>query len=79
MRDWLHLADEHRQAFVTCIGAEPKQVGAVRGVVIAGRDADYDLDHLRKLKGVDFGRIRFMTYDDLFAAFDALLRALDST
>lgn len=79
VRDWLHLADEHRQAFVACIGAEPKQVGAVRGVVIAGRDADYDLDHLRKLKGVDFGRIRFMTYDDLFAAFDALLRALDST
>lgn len=79
VRDWLHLADEHRQAFVACIGAEAKQVGAVRGVVIAGRDADYDPDHLRKLKGTDFGRIRFMSYDDLFAAFDALLRALDST
>ncbi len=79
VHDWLHLADNHRQAFVTCIGAEPKEVGAVRGVVIAGRDADYDPDHLRKLKGRDFGRIRFMTYDDLFAAFDALLRALDST
>jgi len=79
VRGWLHLADEHRQAFVSCIGAEPKQVGAVKGVIIAGRDADYDPDHLRKLKGADLGRVRFMTYDDLFAAFDALLRALDST
>jgi hypothetical protein len=79
VRDWLHLADEHRQAFVSCIGAEPKEVGAVKGVIIAGRDTGYNPDHLRKLKGADFGRIKFMTYDDLSAALDALLRALDST
>ena len=79
VRDWLNLADEHRQAFLSCIGAELEQVGAVRGVIIAGRDAGYDPDHLRKLKGVDFGRVKFMTYDDLSAAFDSLLRALDST
>jgi hypothetical protein len=79
VRDWLHLADEHRQAFVSCIGAEPKEVGAVKGVIIAGRDVGYDPDHLRKLKGADFGRVKFMTYDDLSAAFDALLRALDNT
>lgn len=79
VRDWLHVADEHRQAFLSSIGADPKQVGAVRGVIIAGRDVGYDPDHLRKLRGVDFGRIKFMTYDDLSAAFDALLRALDNT
>ena len=56
-----------------------KEVGAVRGMIIAGRDVGYDPDHLRKLKGADFGRVKFMTYDDLSAAFDALLRALDST
>jgi hypothetical protein len=79
VRDWLHLADEHRRAFIECIGADPKKVGAVKGVVIAGRDGGYNADHLRKLKGVDFGRIKFMSYDDLFASFEALLRALDQT
>jgi antiviral defense system Shedu protein SduA len=79
VRDWLHLADEHRQAFVECIGAEPKQVGAVKGTVIAGRDAGCNPNHLRKLKGADLGRTKFMTYDDLFASFEALLRALDKT
>lgn len=79
VHNWLHLADEHRGAFLSCIDPELRQVGAVRGVIIAGRDTNYDPDHLRKLKGRDFGRIKFMTYNDLSEAFAALLKALDNT
>jgi hypothetical protein len=46
----------------------------VRAVVIAGRDEGYDPDHLRKLKGRDLGKVRFLRYDDLLASLDALLR-----
>ncbi|MBU1206396.1 MAG: DUF4263 domain-containing protein [Proteobacteria bacterium] len=78
-RNWLHTSDEHRLAVLECIRLDQKQVGSVRAVVIAGRDVENDPEHLRKLKGIDFGRIKFLTYDDLLGAFDALLRALDKT
>jgi hypothetical protein len=73
------VADAHRQAFLECIGVDPKQVGAVNGLVIAGRDAGYDPEDLRKQKGCDFGRVKFLTFDDLFGAFASLLEALDKT
>jgi hypothetical protein len=76
-RDWLHLADEQRVVVLDCIGIERKYVGAVRAVAIAGRDAGYDPEYLRKLKGADFGRTRFMTYDDLLAGLDALIRTVE--
>ena len=50
----------------------------VRGVVIAGRDVGYDAHHLRKLKGVDRGRITFLTYDDLYFSLDALIKHMDA-
>jgi hypothetical protein len=75
-RDWLHAADEHRLAVLECIGVERERVGAVKAVVIAGQDAGYDPDQLRKLKGTDFGRIRFLTYDDVLAGLDILIRSM---
>ena len=71
--DWLHQADEHRVAFLDGIGVKRDNVGAVKGVVIAGRDSDYDPEHLRKLKGIDRGRVTFLTYDDLLASMAALI------
>jgi hypothetical protein len=76
-RDWLHIADDQRVAVLDCIGIDRKQVGSVQAAVIAGRDSNYDPEHLRKLKGADFGRTRFMTYDDLLAGLDALIRTVD--
>jgi hypothetical protein len=48
VRNWLHVVDEHRLAVVNSLGID--RVSAVRGVVIAGRDAPYNAEHLRQFK-----------------------------
>lgn len=78
VRDWLHMVDEHRTAALECIGLDRKDVGAILGVVIAGRDAAYSPEHLRKLKAIDHGRIRFLTYDDLLASLSTLSRTFQN-
>jgi hypothetical protein len=77
VRDWLHTTEEHRAAVLDCIHVDRTQVGAIRGVVIAGRDTPYPPEHLRKLKGQDLGRISFMTYDDLLASISTLSRTFE--
>jgi hypothetical protein len=76
VRGWLHVVDEHRLAVLDSLKIERELVSVVRGVVIAGRDIGYDAQHLRKLKGADWGRITFLTYDDLLFALDALIRKM---
>lgn len=76
--DWLHICDDQRSAILYNLRIDPSRVGAVKGVVIAGRDSGYDKEHLRKLKGRDFGRIRMLTYDDLLAGLRALSRTFRS-
>ena len=76
IRNWLHLADEHRLAVLESIGIEKDEVSSVRGVVIAGRDSSYDEKHIRKLKGADWGKISILTYDDLLFALDILIRKM---
>jgi Domain of unknown function (DUF4263) len=76
VRDWLHVVDEHRLAVLDCLGIKSDDVGAIRGVVIAGRDAGYDALHLRRLKAEDRGRLSFYTYDDLLFALVALLQRI---
>lgn len=70
VRNWLHVVDEHRLAVLQGLGID--RVSSVRGVVIAGRDALYNREHLRRLKGVDWGRIGFLTFDDLAFSLAAL-------
>jgi hypothetical protein len=77
-REWLLTADEHRLAVLDCIGIDRKKVGAVRAAVIAGLDAGYDPEHLRRLKGADWGRIKLLTYDDLLAGLGSLVRTVES-
>jgi len=74
VHEWLHTADEHRLAVLKCIGLKLEDVANVTGCVIAGRDHGNDGEHLRRLKGSDFGKIQFMTYDDLLEGLDALIR-----
>lgn len=77
VRSWLHVADEHRLALLDAMGIERSEVGAVRGVVIAGRDQGYDALHLRRLKGSDWGSISLLTYDDLLFALESLIGKVD--
>jgi hypothetical protein len=74
VRNWLHVIDEHRVAVLASLGID--RVSAVSGVVIAGRDRGYDSEHLRRLKGIDRGRISFMTFDDLAFSLWALAENL---
>jgi len=73
VQSWLHVLDEHRVAVLDSLRIERNEVSTVRGVVIAGRDLGYDSLHLRRLKGRDFGRTSFMTYDDLLLSLDSLI------
>ena len=74
VRDWLHVVDEHRLA----VNIDRSRVSTIRGVVIAGRDLGYDAQHLRQLKGSDWGKITLLTYDDLFFSLDSLIRKIAS-
>lgn len=76
VRDWIHVASEHRQAFLDSISVEKDKVSKIRGVVIAGRDSGCDAMHLRKLKSFDFGQIQFLTYDDLYYALLLLIQKI---
>lgn len=76
VHSWLHVADEHRVAFLNSLKIERSEVSNVKGLVIAGRDLGYDSLHLRRLKGQDFGRISFLTYDDLLFSLDSLIEKM---
>jgi hypothetical protein len=77
VREWIHIVDEHRLAVLDTLQIERERVSLIRGVVIAGRDAGYDAQHIRRLKGTDWGRITILTYDDLLFAFNSLIRDID--
>lgn len=77
VREWLHVVDEHRLSVLDTLKIEREKVSSVRGVVIAGRDAGYDAQYIRRLKGTDFGRIIILNYDDLLFALNALIRSMD--
>jgi hypothetical protein len=76
VNDWPYESDQHRQAVLSCFGLENSDVSAIKGVVIARRDKPYPADHLLKLKWRDFGRVTFLTFDDLLSGVTALARAL---
>lgn len=78
VRDWLYEVDEHRLAVLDSLKIDRAEVSVIRGLVIAGRDTGYDARDLRKLKGADYGRVTFLTYDDLLFALDALIRRVEA-
>jgi len=47
VQNWLSVVNEHRLAVLASLKISPEMVGVMRGVVIAGRDRDYDPEHLR--------------------------------
>ena len=78
VREWLQIADDHRIATLDCIGLKHEDVASVSGLVIAGQDGALSASHLRRLKGADMGRIRFLTYDDLQASLVSLSRSVSA-
>jgi Domain of unknown function (DUF4263) len=72
VHSWLHVADEHRLAVLDSMKIGRDEVGAIRGVVIAGRDAGYDAELMRRFKGINRGRVSALTYDDLLSSLLAL-------
>ena len=79
VRNWLHVASEHRLAVLDALNIERSMVGKIKGVVIAGRDRGYDKQHLRRLKGTDFSNITFLTYDDLLNSLTSLIKNIEVT
>ena len=78
VRNWIHAIDEHRLAALDAIGVRREEVATVLGVVVAGRDSPYEPDRLRWLKSIDHGRVRILTYDDIHASIESLVKGLDS-
>ena len=76
VNEWLQLADDHRLGVLHEVGIAPDQVAVIRGVVVAGRDGAYDAGQLRALKGRDFGRVTFLTYDDVAASLGGLAKKI---
>jgi hypothetical protein len=76
VREWLHTFSEHRLAALECVDLKKEDVASIKGVVIAGRDSPYNPEHLRRLKGVDHGNIKFFTYDDILGGFSTLIQAV---
>lgn len=71
--NWLHVIKEHWISVLASLNIDSKEVSAIRGVVIAGRDRGHDAMHLRRLKGLDLGNVTFLTYDDILASLDSLI------
>jgi hypothetical protein len=78
VNDWLHLAEEHRAAVLTCINnLTMSDVSRIKGIVVAGKDKGYDAEQLRHFKWTNFGSdITVFTYDDLISSVVALVRAV---
>ncbi len=79
VRSWMDAVTDDRDAVLRELKIKPDQIGAIRGVVIAGRDGAYPADELRKFKRADHGSVRFMTYDDLLLAMVSLLESLKAS
>jgi hypothetical protein len=76
VQNWLQVATDHRNAFLSELKIDMGSVGTIRGVVIAGRDKGYDVSHLRQLKSVFSGNILVLTYDDLLGSLVSLIEQI---
>lgn len=74
VRSWLHTIDHHRAAVLASLGLSLESISSIRAVVIAGRDAGYNNDHLLRLKGSYRDRISLLTFDDLAVGLAVLVR-----
>ncbi len=72
-QEWRDIIAEHRAAVLAGIRDCPQQISRVRYLVIAGRSAPYNPDHLSRLIRYH-DSIEFMTYDHLVDGVRAAFR-----
>ena len=75
--NWFQLIEDHKIAVLEEIGIKRENINKIRGIVIAGREKNYNSTHLKKLKSQTWSNITFYTYDDLISAIGALINNLD--
>lgn len=73
---WLATIRDHLGAVLDSIDIKRDKVARVSGVVIAGRDGNYNIEHLRRLKGSTSRDISMLTFDDLAGGLTALSHQL---
>lgn len=76
VNDWLHEFREHRLTCLADMNLRDEEIAKVRGLVIMGREAGHDREHLRKLKASNFGDLALLTYDDLASGLAELIRSV---
>lgn len=75
--DWMRTLTEHRNAVLDSMGLMPRDVSAIRGAVVMGRDAHHTSEQLYKFRLVpQWQNLDFMTYDDLIRSVGSVLLAL---
>ncbi len=77
IRSWMGVLLDDRNVVIREMGVDPDEVGAIRWVVIAGRDRGNDPEHLRNLKRTLPRDIQFLTFDDLLFAAISLTVTLE--
>jgi hypothetical protein len=69
VNSWIDLFQDHKLAILSDLRIGSDEVTSVRGLVIAGRDKEWNPTHLRRLKGrLSRTGIGFLTFDDLAAS-----------
>ena len=80
VRNWLHEVTQERSEIIKEIGKKhdlkPDDVTKVRGVVIAGRDNEFDDNEIRRLKAKNLGDVELFTYDDILRGLGDMLQGL---
>ena len=76
MNDWLHEFRAHRLTSLADMNLRDEEITKVRGLVVMGREAGHDREHLRRLKASNFGDVTILTYDDLASGLAELIRSV---
>ena len=56
IREWQDVISDHKIAVLESLKIDKSKVTSISGVIIAGRDSQYDPHLLRRLKGSDYGK-----------------------
>lgn len=76
VNDWLHEFREHRLTCLADMNLRDEEIAKIRGVVVMGREAGHEREHLRRLKASNFGDVTLLTYDDLLSGLAELIRSV---
>jgi hypothetical protein len=78
VNDWLNTITEHRLAVLNELNIKPDEINIIKGVVIAGREQNYDPIKMRRLKMTQEAGVYFLTFDDLLLSLDSLINKFNA-